>query len=369
MRIIRIFPLIFLYLMGCETVNDSNPADEIKSIMLIDADIEDEYYDVLMENKFSNVKVPAEIIISDRRIPVYFEPQGAGSRYFSKWGYSITCREGNRIDGLSEFNLSIQQYDKAKVRTALASWMYLKAGLPVFHSNHCFLKINDENKGLYVLTERIEDDFFSRRNMHPDELIKVVFGAKFTFSTVNTLHDHFEKKIPDDGNFNNLAEFIYAVDTVKPGSIITLSKYLDINGYLKYHALTSIMNNSDGITNNFYFYRGKDSTGYSIIPWDFDKTFDPKAKIPLFSGNELMDKLMQSDSLSNLYRSHLKTVLYDIFNKENLYPIIDSVYAKISSAFSLDPYLGNSVSLNDEINSLKLFIINRRENLLKELNL
>lgn len=354
---------------ACDTVTNNDPADQLSDIIVMDAYIGDEMYSVLLENKFSNIKVPGEVFISETRIPVYFEPQGAGSRYFTKWGYTITCRNGYTIKNLSRFNLSLQQYDKTKARTALASWLYRQTGFPVFNSDHCLLKVNNDIQGLYVLTERIEDGFFERRNINPYELIKVVFGAKFTYNQLNTLVDNFEKKIPDDGNFNNLAELINAIDTTKAEFISDLQRYLDINEYLRYHALTTIMNNSDGITNNFYLYKKKPNLPYQLIPWDFDKTFDPKARLQLYSGNELMDKLMKNKSFKTAYENELINILNNLFTEENLFPIIDSVHSKISSAYSLDPYLRNVVSLDNEINNLKLFIISRREYLLQELDL
>jgi spore coat protein H len=365
--ILLFFPVL---LLSCDSPTDNNPANNIKTIHTLGVYISDEDYSMLLENRFSNLSVPAEIFLKDKKYTGDIEAQGAGSRYFPKWGYTIRCDSPQSILGLKNFNLTTQVYDKTKIRNTLASYLFRQAGFYVFDSEHLFLKINNENKGLYILVERMDEDFFRKRNLPVYEVVKVGFGAKFTFNEANDLSDSFEKEIPDDKNFSNLTEFIYALDNVDNSNIFkTIGKHLDIEEYLKYHAMTSILNNSDGLTNNFFLYKESPSAPYFILPWDFDKTFDPKTNYGLFGENQIIQQLFQSDSCYNLYISILKNYLNNYFNEENLYPVIDSVYSRIGEPYALDPYLGMSgLSLDSEVSTLKNFISERRKYLLSLLS-
>lgn len=355
-----LLPLLFIF--GCDPSVDNNPAGELTSIVNLNIYIADEYYKTLLENKSFNLNVPAQVFYFDKKFEGTIEAQGAGSRYFPKWGFTVNLTDGNTIEGLSNFNLSIQQYDKAKVRTKLASYLYQGLGFYVFNSSPAFLRINDNNRGLYLLTERIDENFFIRRNLDVNELVKVAFGARFSFADEINLSDNFEKKIPDDNNFINLAEFIKAIDTVQVANIFSLNKYFSIEQYLLYHTVSSIMNNTDGLTNNFYLYRKSAGSAYTIIPWDFDKTFDPNAGFGLYGENDISRKLFQSDSCYRIYKSLVKKVIDHYFTGENLFPIIDSEYEKIKEAYYLDPYLGLAgLSLEEEIGILKNFITERRK--------
>ena len=116
------------------------------------------------------------------------------------------------------------------------------------------------------------------------------------------------------------------------------------------------------MTNNFYLYKKNVREAYSIIPWDFDKTFDPNAGFGLYGENDISKKLFRSDSCYGIYKSLVKKVIDHYFTAGNLFPLIDSEYEKIKEAYYLDPYLGMSgMLLEDEIGILKNFITERRK--------
>lgn len=356
--------------LSCQSFNEPEWKDDYTGqVIMLDAHLSDAELELLNENRFTDVSVPAKLSYyltggssQQKHTTALIEAQGAGSRYFPKWGYTITLPGKESIMGLNKFNLSIQAYDKSLMRTALASYLYERSGFNVFKSSHAFLKLNEKDRGLYVLTERIEEDFFSRRSLRAYELIKVVFGAKFSFGSKNHLSDNFEKKIPDDKNFNNLAEFINVLDTVRAENIMTeAGRYLDIPEYLRYHAITSMVNNVDGLTNNFYLVKYGNNEAYGILPWDFDKSFDPAGRLGLYGENDIVLKLFKDRRCFELYKSIVRDILLRDFTVENLFPVIDSLYLRLNKLYYRDPWLGmNGHSLEKEVNILKGFIANRR---------
>ncbi|MCU7502945.1 MAG: hypothetical protein HF314_07720 [Ignavibacteria bacterium] len=362
--------LFMLAITSCRESIINGPEDNIASIPQLDTYISDGNYQILQENRFSNVSVAADIFAGREKLSATLEAQGAGSRYFPKWGYYVRLDNGQEIGGENSFNLSAQPHDRTMLRSILASYIYSEAGFEVFHSSHVFLKINGKPKGLYLLTEKIDEVFFAKRDIPVHELIKVIFEAKFSFTELNNPASCFEKKIPDDNNLNNLRDFIHCLDNSDNSDLFQrLGKYLDIRQYLMYHAVTSVLNNLDGFENNFYLVKDYPDSPYRILPWDFDKTFDTGINVGLAGNNAIIRKLLQNDSCLSIYKSDLRMILNSCFTEDRLYPIIDSVYIKIKGAYNEDPYLGaNGISLEDEISELKRFIRERRAYLLNNID-
>jgi len=256
-----------------------------------------------------------------------------------------------------------QPATKTKLKTIIATKLYSQAGFPVPFSKHVFVRINGKDKGLYPLIERVEEEFFVKRNLPVAELFKLGFDSKFTFEVLNNVQFVFEKKIPDDDNFNSLIEMIHARDISNSENIeSSLGKFLDIENYLKYHAVTSLLNNIDAFTNNCFLMKESPNGPFKVIPWDFDKCFSGTPFAPLAGYNQLVTKLFSNYSILNEYKRLL--VLYNsiIFNEANIYPIIDSTVSVIREAYKRDPYLGEAGhNLDDEIQKLKNYIAHRHK--------
>jgi spore coat protein CotH len=126
------------------------------------------------------------------------------------------------------------------------------------------------------------------------------------------------------------------------------------------------MNNSDGVTNNYYFYKKTPFSPYEIIPWDFDKTFDYKINIGLYADNEIIKVLLKSDTCYSIYKREMKDILEKYFTELNLYPVINNMYKRIKDVYPLDPWLRmNGYNLETEITEIKNLITRRRNYLLE----
>lgn len=368
MKFFKVLSLfIILFFKGCD-VTDYNPANDITSIYLFETYIRPDNLSDLLSNKLIKYSVPVKILIKDKNFDGEIEAQGSASRYIPKWSFEIKLDDG-KIMNLENFNLSAQVSDPSMLRTALASYVYKEMGFDVFDSDFAFLKINDKNKGLYYIIERVEEEFFLRRNIPVYEVIKTLFGAEFTLADNFNIYETFEKEINEDENLFNFENFIYALDTVRQENIFSgLGKLLNIDSYLKYHAASTIIAAKDGFRNNIIFYKGTPESPYETIPWDFDGTFNPSFTEILYGDNEIINKLLINDSCLILYKFYYNYCLESIFTESNLFPIIDETVNKIKIGYELDPYLGEAgYDLDDEADKLKNFISERRQILLDNL--
>lgn len=360
MKNIIVLIIIVYILPGCD-VTDYNPANNIDSIFLFDSYITQENLSNLLNNKLIKYSVPIRIFLGDKEFKGITEAQGSGSRYLPKWSFEIKL-DNDKIIGLNNFNLSAQVGDPSMLRTVLTSYVYREMGFDVFDSDFAFLKINGKNKGLYYLIERIEEDFFRKRNIPVYEVIKTLFGAKFTFKDGNNIYESFEKEINDNGNLFNFENLIHALDTVHQENILTgLGKLLDIESYLKYHAASTIIAAQDGFRNNIIFYKRTPETPYQILPWDFDGTFNPKFTEIISGDNEIINKLLLNDSCKALYNSYYNFFINEVFIESKLFQIIDETVKTIRTGYEFDPYLGEAgFNLDNESDLLKNFISERR---------
>lgn len=368
-KAINILLVFLLLFVSCDDDSVRSPSDRLTSVPLLDIQIPQEDYLTLLSNKITDFETVCRFSYDGENYEAVISSSGAGSRYSEKWSFKLKMLDGKFVEGLSEFNLSSQIYDPTGVHNTVASHLYRQFGFPVFFSKHVFVKINGNDYGLYPLIERIEEDFFTKRVIPVNELFKLSFDAKFTFEESNNPQYEFEKKIPGDNNFNSLIEFIHARDTSDITRLeISLGSFLDINNYLKYHALTSMMYNNDAFTNNFFLVKETPHAPFKVIPWDFDKCFARPPTAPLAGYNQLITKLLKNDILLQRYKEYVLQLAATIYTEQNIFPVIDSTAAVIKDAYNLDPYLGKGRYIfDDEIQKLKNYIIQRRNHFIENI--
>ncbi|MCK9281025.1 MAG: CotH kinase family protein [Melioribacteraceae bacterium] len=355
------FIILFLLLVSCseDLIEPLVNTDKMPQMNIV---ISESEYLSLLSNKLFDYEANGRLGYKNNVYDIEIEAQGAGSRYYDKWSYHVKLKNGSELEGLTEFNLSSQIYDKAMMNTLLASNLYRKIGFSVFESNYVFVNINGKSYGLYLLIEKVDEKFFSKRFMSVYELIKLGFDSKFTFSDEYNTQFYFDKEIPEDNNYNSLNEFIQALDTARTDRIEeSLKPYLNVRNYLDYHAMTYIINNVDAFANNFFLYRSKPNNSFEIIPWDFDKAFTKNQTLGIYEGNEIIKKLSQNKVLNDYYLNRMQLFLNKYFTEEELFPIINSTAEKIEEAYNLDPYLGGKGNnFSAEISELKNYIKSRK---------
>ncbi len=361
--------IFFFFLLSCESSITNSPSSKLTNLPRLDVRINPENLQTLKSNKAINIEFPAQIVYLDDKIDGWIRASGARSRTFARWSYRIRLPKTENIDGLYIFNLSTQAHDQTMLYTTIVSHLYKQAGFPSFKSKHVFLRLNKQDQGLYAQLEKIDQDFFDKRNLPVAELYKSGSQIRFTFDAAFHPKLSFDKKIPDDDSYESIVEFFNALDTCAVSKIETsLASFLDIDQYLSYHAMTTLVNNTDAFRNNFFLWKEKFNSPLKIIPWDFDLSFNWKKHVGLFGRNEVIDKLLLNENTFNLYKSKMLQFANTIYTEENIFPLIDSTATFIREGYNIDPYLGGGIyNFNEEVTELKQFITNRRNYILAEL--
>ncbi len=366
----KLFQLLVLTalinLQSCSTVTDNNPVNNLKSIPVLRIIASKDDIQNMYNNRFTNFKMPLKLEFNGKAADAFAEASGAGSRYYPKYSFKIELDEP-LINNIKVMSISAQVYDRTMMKTVIALYMYEAAGFPVFYSEPVFVTLNNDNFGLYAFIERIEPEFFSSRNISIYELYQVKFDAKFTFTRKNNVKENFEKEIPEDDNYENLEKMIAMIDETNTEDILNkLNKYIDVEEYLMYHAITSARHDPDAFTNNFFLYKETPQSPFRILPWDFDKTFATVGTVGFYRDIDLINKLFMNDSCRAMYKAKMAYVLENIFTEEKLFPIIDKLEPLIEPFYKYDPYLSGH-NYKNEVQSIKNFITERRKYLLTEL--
>lgn len=364
MKSIRpIYFLIILSIVSCAEDDLLNWDESYGGVPHMNVYIDRDNYAILLSNKNINVEVPCCVYYRNNEYKGMIRAAGAGSRYWPRWSYKVNLDNGY-IEGLDHFNLSSQLLDKTMMKTNIALVMYSRIGMETSYNTHIFLRINNEEAGLFQLIERIDEDFFAKREINICEMYKFGFKSLFTFTKKDFYPDVTVKKtIPKDNNYRSLIELISMSDTCKLENVFEqLGGFLDIERYLKYHAMTSIMNNWDGFTNNIHLWRDTRGDAFRVSPWDFDKCFDETQGVGLAGRNGLANKLFRNDSAFNMYKDIVKYQLENIYTEEEIFGLIDSLALSIEEAYNRDKYLGDGrYNFKTEIEYLKEYIKERRE--------
>ena len=359
--VLSIALILSLIVFGCDDSVIYNSSETLNNLPVIEVFIDDDEYYNLLETKATKTDVPAVVIYNGESNTGFIRSCGGGSRMHSRWSYRVKLNNYFQIEQLSKFSLSSQSLDPTMIHTTVVSRLYALRGIPIFRHKHVFLKINNRDRGLYMLNERIDEEFFWIRNIPTYEIYKAGIDSDFSFNSVRHPRFTYEKKLPEDDNYKHLFEFINAIDTSSIANIETsLEAYLDIGNYLQYHAISSITNNNDAFRNNYYLHRETAAAPYRLIPWDFDRAFDPFYDIGLAGENTLFNKITENQNIRDQYIAEIQFLLDNSFREDILFPIIDSTAVYIKQAYNLDPFLGaGGYDLDFQVNQLKEMISDR----------
>ncbi|MCJ8314854.1 MAG: CotH kinase family protein [Saccharospirillaceae bacterium] len=364
--------LSVIFISSCD-IKQSEPASSfLPKQQLMDITIDDEDYVQLLENKLQNLEFPISIQYNDGLYTGLLRSSGAASRINSRWSFRIQLNDAQTINELNVFNLSAQIFDPTLLATDVASYYYQQAGFPSFKHSHIFLRINGKDEGLKKMIEKVDVNFFEKRQLEVSELFKSGSQISFSFQTGNPdslPQSSFDKKIPNNENYNTLDQLYYALDSKEiRNTTNSIEQNLDIKQYLKYHAITSFINNLDAFRNNFFLWKTNASAPIKIIPWDYDWAFKRTQSVGLYGHNAIIHIMLKDQEMFEFYKLELENLMTNVDLERDVFPIIDAKALEIKRAYELDPFLNEIYDFEEETNKLKIFITERKAFYIQQLN-
>lgn len=279
--------------------------------------------------------------------------------------------DNQRFYGFKKFSLKNNYDDQSLLREKVAADVYKRAGIAVSNTAFYALYIDHGNGpeyfGLYTLVEEIDSTVLETQFVNDDgNLYKPEDGgANFVEGSFNT--ENFEKKTnEDDEDWSDIIALFDALhDETRLSDPATwrtnLEAVFDVDGFLKYLAVTGIIQNWDTygrMPHNYYLYNNPETSKLTWIPWDNNEALQygkMGGSLALdFSNLEssnwpLIAKLYADETYKARYNNYLQDVIGDAFETNS----IQGIYSDYTSL--VEPYATTELSGFSFLNSSNNF--------------
>ena len=322
----------------------------------------DRYDAWLNEFWLANTPLPAQVVIDGTVV----DSVGVSQKgFFSNWGAEGSLkkpikldfneyRPDQKYDQLRSLNLQNAFYDPTLMHDMLGYQILRDFGLAASRTSYAKVYINDVYWGLYVVVESVNKTFLKEHFGNNDGNLYKAEDATFKYLGLNqsSYLPSFELKTNETENdWSRLIQLIKKINQT-PNSVFrdTLSKYMDMESYLKTLAVDVTICNWDSHFDhgrNFYIYDNPVDGKFYWIPWDYnlafegnefaqyDITFSQLRADPQY-GKILPQKVMANASLRQDYLNYACELHQDVFTSEHLDPIIDATETLITADLEAD---------------------------------
>lgn len=224
---------------------------------------------------------------------------------FDKFGNVYQGIDNQCFYGFRQMTFSNNALDPSQIREKLAYELMDKFNIPVPKTNFAEIYIDHGDglnyHGLYTMTETIEDQMITRcfggtkGNCYKPEGSAQLLKGEITNEGLGRKTNEWSTDISDITNF---------VDILHDASRTTnpeiwhnkLEKVFDVEGFLKWLAANTVMQNWDayGISpQNFYLYHNPQNDKIVFIPWDVSESFT--------GGSETETHALDMSNITNEY--------------------------------------------------------------------
>jgi hypothetical protein len=199
---------------------------------------------------------------------------GAASKKF-EFNNGQKFRFSDDYDRVTEFNFNQNGSDPTYLRPPLAFETIRRAGCPSSLSFLMLSVLNGQVERVGVFVEQVDEAFLERNGLDPrGALYKFVQRSSITpvFSDTSS---GIEKKTRHSEDLSDIRAVVQGLNaaTAEQRRIFVFDSF-NLPGMLDYLAARCLLQDTDDIRKNFYFYRDTEGSGeWSIFPWDKDWTF------------------------------------------------------------------------------------------------
>ncbi len=346
----------------------------------------------LFSKDFLNASITVEGIGSDNG-KIRFK--GSTSPYYPKKPFKLKFKNEIKFPnskGVEHINLNPCFTDKSYIREKLLWDLFHQWG-GFGPRAYCYadLTINNSYRGLFVCIDALNGDFLEMNGLKGNlyELDEKSKGAAdlSIITDEAILKKVYEKEAGDPNDYSDVKSLLEIINNTSESNFAAvMHETFDMKSVYDWLVLNTISQMGDTYTKNYYLFHdlSKSSQSWKIIPWDYDMSMgrDAADGIPYptdhlndyFSytytpldgpRNVLKDRIIANSILYSEYKEHLKNILLNYFNEDNLFPKIDSYVNDISESVENDPQRWNSYKdFTDQVEAIKWYITGRRNFLL-----
>lgn len=239
----------------------------------------------------------------------------------------------DRWRGFAKWHLNNGAQDGTYLMEKIAGEIARKAGVPASRCGHAFVKIQGRDVGLYVFKEAFDKDFLVHFFPRTD-------GDLYDGGFVSDLRLEMEKDEGDRKNLENLKELM---DACREGDQqkrwARLEKILDVDKFISYLALESILSHWDGYSfnrNNYRVYFDADTGKAVFFLHGMDQTLgDPNFPILRDPGAMVGQAVMSNPVWKGLYRERAEQIYLEVLKPIDWPARVVEVGEKVRAALAL----------------------------------
>lgn len=304
---------------------------------------------------------------------------GAGSKKFVfNNGYKF--RISDDYERVKEFNFNQNGSDPSYIRQPLAFETHRLAGCP--SSLSCFMLpvLNGQVDRVGIFIEQVDEAFLERNGLDPrGALYKFVQRSQISpvFSDISS---GIEKKTREYEGRSDIRAVVDGLNaaTDQQRKVFVFDSF-NLPEMLNYLAARCLMQDTDDIRKNFYFYRDTEGNGeWSIFPWDKDWTFGIVGDGWIYTSHPFLGDHAHAKN-DGLQWSMFLEVMYNLPETQEMFlrrtrTVMDELLQapgtptaqryfenRVSELYApVRPLLGN---LDSSVNSLKSYFSTRRTQL------
>ena len=244
--------------------------------------------------------------------------------------------EEQQVGDVERITLNNNLTDSSRMRTCLVYSVFHDADYPAPLCNLANVMVNGTSLGAYTHVEPIKKAFLRR-----------AFGNDYGSLYESTVSDVTKEHLADglgrwEAKTNDsieepilLLEIAQALEASNEMLESELGRVLDIDQFLTFWALETIVAHGDGYnsnSNNSYVYFNPENENRAIfIPWGPDDAMQDDEE-QRFVNSALARRLSQHPTFLSLYLERLSILLETSWNEERLYQRIDILREQIESA-------------------------------------
>lgn len=328
--------------LGCGPSNagEGAPSGAHRGLREVRLRLSDDSRVQVMQGGKKKKPVSATLRWGDQEVPGRLSIVGNGSLDHIKKNYRFDRKDGKTL--FDSLKLSSQAQDPSFLRMLYGKRLYDDLGIPAPEVEPVWLSINGEAQGLYLMIERINEEFFDRRGIEVTRLYKSkTWRAKFGPDLVVDPRYAFEAKIGEfhESEIRRLAEWAQAAPHA--GGLRELEAMVDVEATLRFFSANLFLSNCDGISNNILMYRERGDGRLKPVAWDWDRAFNsscpPGYMVEL---NGLYKRMLDYPELNGRFRAHLSRLMDEAYTPNSLAEITREDAGKIGDAHAKDRFLG-----------------------------
>ncbi len=338
-----------------------------EQISEVNIEIDEEDFEDMLENPLEEEYKEATITYNGKEIP-YTGVRVKGNSSLSSVANSDSDRYSFKLkfneyieqdlEGYTKISLNNNFADPSYMREYLTYEMMESMGIPTPEYSYVRVSVNGELYGFYLSVENIEEPYLEKSfGSAAGNLFKGETGASLTWEDGMSIEEtNLTQKVGLETN-TGLLDFMEALSKEE-----NVEDYLDVDSYLRYLAVSTVLANMDSYQGNFshnYYLYEQDGV-FHFLPWDHNMSFGgmgnggdqismliDEPTIGAVSEHPLTEFVLSNEDYKETYHTYIQQTIkeLDTFEErvDQLQELISDDVKKDPTAFyTYDEFVANS---------------------------